>query len=447
MGPMTLIKNLYLNPRLFLILGIWVMVFITAFLYPAFMRVAQLGLLVTVLLLLLDLVMLFRPQSAFSAQRHTPDRFSNGDENPITLALRNEYPFPVQLTLIDEIPFQFQLRDFLYRLSLKEGEQKNIEYKLRPVERGEYTFGCLNVYVAGPLGLIRRRYRFAERPLIVPTYPSYLQMRKYQLMAISNRLQEVGVKKIRRLGHTSEFEQIKEYVRGDDYRTVNWKATARAGRLMVNQFTDERAQNVICLIDKSRNMKMPFEGMTLLDYAINASLVISNIAIHKHDKAGLITFAERINSMLPTSNKPIQMSRIQEVLYNQQTRFLEADYGRLYAHLKQKVSQRSLLILFTNFESIGNLRRQLPYLQKIARSHLLMVIFFENTELTELLRTEPNDLKGVYTKTIGENFAFEKKLIARELEHHGIISILTPPEHLTVNTLNKYLELKSRGMI
>lgn len=443
---MKLLQSLYLNPRLFLILGMLVMLFVAAFLYPALLQAAALTLLALLLLLALDLVAMYRIDAGMSARRDTPERFSNGDLNPIYLVLQNHYPFPVQLTLIDEVPVQFQLRDFLHRVSLPAGSRKTVDYQLRPTERGEYHFGALNVYASGPLGLVRRRYRFPLEAM-VPAYPSYLQMRKYQLMAISNRLQEVGVKKIRRLGHTSEFEQIKEYVRGDDYRTVNWKATARSGRLMVNQYTDERAQNVYCLVDKSRNMKMPFEGMSLLDYAINASLVISNIAIYKHDRAGLITFAERINSVVSANSKPVQMSMIQEVLYNQQTRFLEADYGRLYAFLKRQISQRSLLILFTNFESLSNLRRQLPYLQKIARNHLLIVVMFENTELRELLRSEPNDVKGIYTKTIGENFAFEKKLIARELEHHGIISILTPPEHLTVNTLNKYLELKSRGMI
>src|SRR5690606_40532545 len=115
----------------------------------------------------------------------------------------------------------------------------------------------------------------------VPVYPSFRQMRKYELPAISNRLTEFGIKKIRRIGQNREFEQIKEYVVGDDYRTINWKATARRGTLMVNTYQDERAQQVYAVIDKGRTMKMPFEGMTLLDYDINASLVISNIAIRK----------------------------------------------------------------------------------------------------------------------------------------------------------------------
>jgi len=194
-------------------------------------------------------------------------------------------------------------------------------------------------------------------------------------------------------------------------------------------------------------MKMPFEGMTLLDYAINASLVLTNIAIYKHDKSGLISFAERVSVCVPASNRALQMNRIMEVLYNQKTNFLEADYGRLYGFVKRRISHRSLLVLFTNFESLAGMRRQLPYLQRLARQHLLMVIFFENTKLQGLLDSAPEKLEDIYLKTIGESFAFEKQQIARELSQHGIISILSPPEDLTIHTLNKYLELKSRGMI
>jgi uncharacterized protein (DUF58 family) len=125
----------------------------------------------------------------------------------------------------------------------------------------------------------------------VPVYPSFLKLRQYELMAVSNRLTDIGIKKMRRIGHSMEFDQVKNYVAGDDYRTVNWKATARKGDLMVNSFTDEKAQHIYCVIDKSRAMKMPFEGLSLLDYAINASLILSSVALVKQDKAGLITIA------------------------------------------------------------------------------------------------------------------------------------------------------------
>lgn len=257
----------------------------------------------------------------------------------------------------------------------------------------------------------------------------------------------MGIKKMRRIGQNQEFELIKEYVSGDDFRTVNWKATARRSRLMINQFQDERSQQVYSLIDKGRAMQMPFAGMSLLDYAINASLVISNIAIKKADRAGLITFQDKIGSVLPASKRNNQISAIQEVLYNQKTAYLETDFSVLYATIRKAISQRSLLLLFTNFESVFSLQRQLPYLINLARQHLLVVIFFENTELRQLVEENAESLREIYNQTVAERFSFEKKLIVRELHKHGIQSILTAPEKLTVNTINKYLELKARNLI
>jgi uncharacterized protein (DUF58 family) len=216
---------------------------------------------------------------------------------------------------------------------------------------------------------------------------------------------------------------------------------------MVNHYQDERSQQVYSLIDKGRVMQMPFNGLSLLDYAINASLVISNIAIKKSDKAGLITFQDKIGSTVAAGRQSSQMTRIMEVLYNQKTAYRETDFSSLYTHIRRKVTQRSLLLLFTNFESIYGLQRQLPYLKNLANQHLLVVVFFENTELRSFFSKPAEDLKEIYHKAMAEKFSFDKKLIVKELGRHGIQALLTAPEQLTVNTINKYLELKARGMI
>jgi uncharacterized protein (DUF58 family) len=266
-------------------------------------------------------------------------------------------------------------------------------------------------------------------------------------LAIGNKLQEAGAKRVRKLGHSMEFEQIKEYVRGDDYRTINWKATARQGDLMVNNYTDERSQQIFCVINKGRIMKMPFDGMTLLDHAINASLVLSNVAMAKQDKAGLITFAENLDTFLPADKKPAQLNLILEALYKQQTAFFEPDLDKLFSVIRNRITQRSLLVLFTNFESIESLQRDLPFLKRIAHYHLLMVVFFENTELKNLVEGKAETIEDIYIKTIAEKYQYEKKLMVKELHKHGIIGVLTTPQKLTINALNKYLELKNRQSI
>lgn len=420
--------------------------FVLGYFWPLFLALAKAALMVLLVLLILDLVLLYVVRDGLRAVRDMADRLSNGDENEIRIYLRNRYPLPITMTVIDEIPHQFQVRDASYRLNVRAGTEKIVRYHLRPVRRGEYEFGRINVFAATPVRFVLRRYRF-DQPQTVPVYPSYIQMRKYELMAHSNRLNELGIKKVRRIGHTMEFDQIREYVVGDDYRTINWKATARQLDLMVNQYQDERSQRVYSVIDKGRVMKMPFERMSLLDYAINASLVLSNIAIYKQDRAGLITFSRRVETILPAEKTRFQMHKIVETLYNQETDFPETDFEHLYTMARRALNTRSLLFLFTNFETLSGLQRQLPYLRQLSRLHLLVVIFFENTELRDLLQSKPQTTEEITIKTIGEKFVWEKRQIVKELERHGILSIYTPPQNLTANTINKYLEIKSRRLV
>jgi len=378
------IGDLFIRPRGYALLVTASLLFLLRYFLVWLGQIPYLFLGVMAVLFIADYLLLFARKKGFGASRAIAERMSNGDQNEVNLYLESRYPFPTQVEIIDEIPHQFQKRDVLFKTRLEAGGTERIQYHLGPGKRGEYEFGKINGFLSTAVGLVERRFQQGE-PITVPVYPSYLQMRKYQLMAISNRLSEVGVKKIRRIGHTMEFEQIKEYVRGDDYRTINWKATARKGQLMMNNYTDEKSQQIYCVIDKGRVMKMPFEELSLLDYAINASLVLSNVALLKQDKAGIISFAEKISAFLPAEKKATQMQSILELLYNQKTRYLESDFEKLYASIRNRISQRSLIVLFTNFESLSGMQRQLPYLRRIAQHHLLLVVFFENTELRQLI--------------------------------------------------------------
>jgi uncharacterized protein (DUF58 family) len=441
------IKPLYFSRRFYWSFVTVIVLFVLSFFWDWIFNVAQISLVFFAFLVLLDYSILFLRKNAIKVQRQVPERFSNGDSNKVQLQVKNRYPFRVALKIIDEIPTQFQNRNFLLTASLNNGERQNLVYNLRPVERGEYVFHHVNVFVKSPLELVIRRIISGEEQM-VKVLPSYLALRQFELLAYSNNLAESGSRKIRKIGHSLEFEQIKEYVLGDDIRSINWKATARrGGELMVNNYVDERSQQVYCIIDKGRVMKMPFEGMTLLDYAINATLVLAKVALIKQDRAGLVTFAENIGHFLPADRKAAQMGNILEALYNQQTKFLESNFEKIYALVRTRITQRSLIILFTNFESLSGLQRQLPYIRSIARNHLVLVVFFENTELRQLTDSPADSVESLYTKTIAEQFAYEKKLIVKELQQHGIFTILTAPQNLTINTVNKYLELKARQAI
>ena len=439
-------KRLYLEQNFFYAIISIVVLFALSYLFPFLFGVTKVLLLSLFALTLMDVMILFFAKKGIQAKRILPEKFSNGDDNPIEIHLRNYYTFLIKTKIIDEIPNQFQKRDFLIKQKIKASSEKNFKYELRPTERGEYIFGKLIVYAQSPLKLISRRFNFEEKSTMVMTYPSFMQLKKFDLMALAYR-NEYGIKKIRKIGQTMEFEQIKEYVLGDDIRNINWKATAKKNQLMINQYQDEKSQPIYSIIDKGRVMKMPFNGLSLLDYAINATLVMSNITIKKHDKAGMFSFSKKIENRVVAERRSNQMNLILETLYNVKTDFKESDFSRLYTDLKHNIKQRSLLFLYTNFETLDGLDRQLAYLQGIAKSHVLVVIFFINTELEELINKPSEDIQDVYQKTIAEKFAYEKRLIVKELKRRGVYTILTKPGNLTVNVINKYLEFKAKGII
>lgn len=440
------IGSLFLPLRFYLGLGGIIVLLIIAFFYEPLFQLTKVLLFVFIALVIIDYLFLFLISKSPTAKRLTADRLSNGDDNKIEVQVKNNMPFTVDMEIIDELPVQFQKRDWVLHYRFKANEQRNIIYNLRPVERGEYKFGRIILYVKSMMGLLMRRHNI-EAEEMVPVYPSFMQMRKYELLSQTTIQTEHGNKRMRKIGHSMEFEQIKEYVRGDDRRTINWKATARRGSLMVNNYTDEKSQQVYCMIDKGRLMKMPFNGLTLLDYAVNSTLVLSNVCLQKQDRVGVVTFANKMGSLLAADRKPIQRENILQLLYNQETAFLESDYEMLYMQIRNRIKHRSLLVLYTNFESLSGLKRQLNYLRAIAKHHLLLVVFFENTELHKLSHLTTHNIEDIYIKTVAEKFEFEKRLIVKELQKHGILSVLTPPDKLTINAVNKYLELKARQAI
>lgn len=439
-------KSFYLDRIVYYVGFAAAAIFVLSFFFPVLFNLAIFILLFILVGVLIDTLLLYSKKQGLDAYRVLPDRFSNGDENKVIIEFENDYGFKTKCKVVDELPVQFQSRNWSRDLMLDANSKKELMYYLKPQERGEYNFGNINVFVTSPLRFVTRRFSFDQKQT-VKVYPSYIQMRRYQLLATANKLQEAGVKRMRKLGHSLEFEQIKEYVRGDDYRTINWKATARRGDLMVNNYTDERSQQIYCVINKGRIMKMPFGGMTLLDYSINAALVLSSVALVRQDKAGLITFAEQLDSFIPADKKPAQLNHILETLYRQKTNFLEPDFEKLFSVIRNRITQRSLVVLFTNFESIETLQRELPSLKRIAHYHLLMVVLFENTELRQLTEARADTIEDIYIKTIAEKYNHEKKMMVKELQKQGIVAILTAPQNLTINSINKYLELKNRQSI
>lgn len=437
---------MYLTRRFYILLIVVTLIVAFGYVRPICFEVGKWCVAVLAIVLFSDILLLYYKWNGIDAVRLCSQRFSNGDENEVNIRLTSRYPFSIQMQVVDEAPYVFQRRDIFYTTSLPNASgmpTTTLSYMLRPVRRGVYGFGHILVFVSTRLGLVQRRYVLGD-PIDVMVFPSYLMLNKYELLAMSDKLKEMGIKKIRRVGNNTEFEQIKEYVQGDDYRTINWKASARRHQLMINVYRDERSQQVYNVIDKGRVMQQAFSGMTLLDYAINASLVLSYVTIKREDKAGLVTFSHRLDTHVTASRQPGQMQTLLQNLYAQETDFGETDYSALCVQLNNHVTKRSLMILYTNFSGLVELERQLPFIKLINNRHRLLVVFFEDKDVAQYAESPANTAEDYYKHVIAEKFLYEKRLIVSRLKQHGILCLLTTPERLSVDVINKYLELKQR---
>ncbi len=418
----------------------------TAYVIPSLTFLAHVALASLFGLTMLDVLLIFSSKTPLKVERNVQDRLNLGDENHIQLIVTNLSAQPINFSMIEGYPVEMQDRSSVLKGTLLGNTSKTFTYNFTPKSRGTFNFG--DVFI-----IIRSLFFMASRRIDIPlsqsidVYPSVLQMKKYELLVFQQQKTSAGIKKIRRLGNNSEFEQIKSYVQGDEMRTINWKATSRRNELMVNQYQEEKSQSIYCILDKSRSMQMEFENLSMLDYSINSSLVFSNIALRKGDKAGLITYSDKIGTMLAADKSSGQMRRIQESLFNQKTHYKEGNYEVLYNSIRRTIKQRSLLMLFTNFETEFSMRRALPMLRRLNQKHVLVVVFFQNSELQELAYKPSKSIQEVYLSTVAERMISLKAKMARELRKNGIQTVLTLPGDLSINTINKYLELKAKGAL
>ncbi|MEJ6799742.1 MAG: DUF58 domain-containing protein [Crocinitomicaceae bacterium] len=443
---MKVIKNIHLTRWFFALFSGVIILYIVAYSVPVMEFIANVVLASLIGLTAIDALLVFTSVNPIVVTRDVNARLNLGDDNKVVLTVRNTTPQPINFSLIEGYPVEMQDRKTVLKGTLLPEKEKVFEYQYDASQRGKFEFG--DVFI-----IIRSMFFMASRGVTIPlkqdvhVYPSVLQMKKYELLVFQQQKTSSGIKKIRRLGNNSEFEQIKNYVQGDDLKSINWKATSRRNELMVNQYQEEKSQSIYCIIDKSRNMQMDFDGLSLLDYSINSSLVFSNIALRKGDKAGLITYSDKIGTLLTAEKSAGQMRRIHESLYNQKTQFKESNFEILYQSIRQTIRSRSLLVLFTNFETEFSMRRAIPMLRRLNQKHVLVVIFFQNSELQEIAYQPSKNIKEVYTSVVAERMISLKSKIARELRQNGIQTVLTIPSELSVNTINKYLELKAKGSI
>lgn len=437
-------KKLYLKNKFFILIGGIIIVFILGFSIPFFIVIGKIFLVVLLLLSAYDYYTLKQASSGISIIRTVTPKLSLSDETEIKYLATNKSNHTVLCEMLDELPEELQIRDFNQSFTLEPHEENKQHLKIRPVVRGEYHFGHINAYISTPkLSLLEYRCIVSEEET-VKVIPSVEQMKKYELQVHSKTATLAGIRKIRKIGENDEFEHIRAYAQGDNIKAINWKATSRRQQLMINQYQDSRSQAVFSVIDKGRSMKMPFNDLTLLDYAINSVLATTNIILKNYDKAGLITFSNKLDSFIAASSNQGQLERISDALYHQKTDFKEPSYEALFYTFRKFAKRRSIVLLYSNFENSVDLSRQIKFLKAISKHHVLVVICFINSELDEFTDYTPKTTSEIYKHTMAGKLLMEKEQIMKMLKLQNINTILTRPEDLSIDVINKYLEIKSK---
>lgn len=439
------LNSFWLSPLFFSTAVAAVFLCAFGFSFSFLFRLGQVLIGVLALLTAADTFIIFSNQVRITGKRSLPAILGLGDDTEVRLKVYLSSPMALRSEIHEELPEQLQERDFVLYKTLRPG-MNVMAYRIKPIGRGIYGFGKINVFVEGPLHLVRRKISLPAEDR-VPVYPSISRMHETEMLAFSRMAIPTGQKRYRRIGRSYEFEQISPFVEGDDYRNINWKATGKTRELMVNQYQDERSQNLYCIISKGRAMGMAFRHITYLDYAINAALAISNIALKKYDKVGLITFSNKIGTALRAENRPGHIRKILEALYHEKERHPEPDFELLYRSVNRLAKNRSLILLFANFESNHSAERALPLLKKISRKHLLVMVLFKDSELSDFAEDSKSNVEDVYRVTLAREQVISREEISHRLRRQGIHTLYCTPEELSIEVINKYLELKSKGTI
>ncbi len=397
------------------------------------------------LLLACVLILLDRYQardiSRFQATRQHDSKLSLGADNPITLTVSQRDARTTHLWVRDEPPDPFGVAEPLFETHLHGREPWQTSYHVRPRRRGDYTFGDVHLRWQGPLQLWTRQGTITA-VASVKVYPNLLSVRRYDLLLRQNRLQELGLRTARLFGQGSEFERLREYTPDDEFRRINWKATARRHRPVTVEYQTERSQNIMAVLDVGRMMQSPVADMAKLDYVINAALLLGYVATGMGDKIGLLTFADEVQTMLSPAQGRGQFYKMLELLYRVEAQPVEPSYRRGLAYLARKQRKRALILIFTDLSGGQGMDELIQHVSLLAKRSLPLVVTISDPDITAVSRQKPTNTAEVYQQAAAQQLIDERQVALDTLRRHGVLTLDVPANELSIAVINRYLSLK-----
>jgi uncharacterized protein (DUF58 family) len=386
-------------------------------------------------------------RAAFRIERQVEDRFAMGAENEVAIKVMNRAQRKVTFILKDEFPSQMELispREV--QLTVTPGRARLWRYSLLPTARGSYEFGDTMLRFRTRLGLLWKQISYPTARS-VKVYPDIREAKKHELYAHRNRRPEPGLRRMRVRGQGREFESLREFAVGDEIRHISWAATARRGKLITRQYTIERSQNIVVLLDTGRLMTARIGKLSKLDHAINATLSIAYVAAAGGDNVGLVSFSRRVTSYLPAQRGRDQINRLMEALYALEPQMIEPSYARAFNFFSANCHRRSLVVILTDLVDRDASAELLAYTSKLIPRHLPLIITIGDTDLRELVRARPATAADVYRQGAAEEILRQREEALTRIRHAGGLAIDVPAGRLSLELVNKYLEVKERGLL
>lgn len=324
--------------------------------------------------------------------------------------------------------------------------QQSAELSVMPRARGPAHLGALYMTACNPIGFIARRWRLGDRTE-VRIYPDLSAVERYGELARRGRLVEAGFRKLRHHGRGGEFDSLREWTPDDEFRAINWKATARRGKIMVEQYDVERSQTVMLVLDAGRLMTPRLGLQRKFDYAITAALSVAYIAALADDKVGLMAFADEILEHVSPRSGSAHTSGLTSRVYDLQPRFEEADYARAFTYLRRRQPKRSLVIFFTDmFDPVAS-AATLSNLALLTPRHLAVCVLMNDEAVQGALRSWPTTPHQAYTASVAAELLAARQTAAAILRQRGIIVIDVPAKDLTVSLINAYIDIKAQSLL
>lgn len=375
-------------------------------------------------------------------RRSLPDRIFLNEATTVTVEIENRGRRDVRVRLRDVLPASMQADPEECSATVPAGATRTVSYRLRPFKRGHYGIRHMDVRALPRVGLLCRQFR-EEVPAEARVFPNLANVARYELLLRRGGTMEEGLARLQHLGQGWEFESLRPYVPDDEMARIDWKATARRAELIVRNYEEERRQNVTVAIDVGRATAGEFQGMSRLDYLVNATLMLAYAALRQHDRFSLLAFSDRIESYLPPVQRVQSIDRVARALYRLEPRLVESDYAAACRFLGLKRRKRGLICLMTDVIDREASSILMAYLAHYASRHISLAVTLANPELKEVAGEPLSEQPDPFTKAAAIDMLRAREEALQVMRHQGVDVLDVEPGRLTPELINRYLRIKS----